>query len=133
LVLSNDVRLSYSSAAPNVLQNSICVRNLRVDVESNQHLDETLLGAQVGDKLAHLLLAAQVETGQRLVKQQQPRMGDQRLGELQPLLLAAGEPPHGPARVAGGADRGQRLGYRLLALAAGAAGEPDSPAVPVHT
>ena len=42
-------------------------------------------------------LVGQIEAVQRLVEDQQPRAADQRLGDQQPLLLAAREPPDRPA------------------------------------
>ncbi len=49
--------------------------------------------ADAGDERHHFLLVGQVQVGQRLVQQQQFRVGQQRLGDEQALLLSAGELP----------------------------------------
>ena len=58
-------------------------------VRRDQHRDPLLLG-DARDQGDNLLLAADVEIGQRLVKQQQPGPADQRVRDKDPLLLAAG-------------------------------------------
>ena len=60
-------------------------------VGRDQHRD-LLLGGDPRQQLDDLLGAAQVEVGQRLVEQQQPRPADQRVRDQDPLLLAARQP-----------------------------------------
>jgi hypothetical protein len=71
-VLAGDhlVRGADADPAPGDVHDAVGDGQQRVDVVGDQDHGETLLGAQVGDKLTHLLLAAQVEAGQRLVEQQ---------------------------------------------------------------
>ena len=49
--------------------------------------------ADAGDERHHFLLVGQVEVRQRLVQEQQFRVGQQRLGDEQALLLSARELP----------------------------------------
>ena len=56
--------------------------------------------ADLGDEAGHGGLVGQVEAVQRLVQQQQLGLGDQRLGDEQPLLLTTGHL----------ADRARRIG-----------------------
>src|SRR4029450_5900633 len=53
-----------------------------------------VFGAHLADELLHLLLRARVEPGGRLVQQQQDRRGQQRAGQRDLLLHAAGEGLH---------------------------------------
>ena len=50
-----------------------------------------LLSRDSRQEVDHLLLAADVQVGERLVEEQQSRMADQRVGDEDALLLAAGE------------------------------------------
>ena len=52
---------------------------------------DLLLTGQLAEQGDDLLLAAQVEVGERLVEQQQLGPGDQRVGDQHALLLAAGQ------------------------------------------
>ena len=75
-----------------------------------------------------LLAAADVEVGQGLVQQQQPRAADQGVRDQYPLLLPAGQQPHPGISEPGRVDRVQHLGDRF---AAGAGGDRDPEPVPV--
>ncbi len=55
------------------------------------------------------MASPQVEVGERLVEQQQPRPADQRVGDQHPLLLAAGQVPDARVGEALGLDRRQHL------------------------
>jgi hypothetical protein len=81
-------------------------------VRRDQHRDLLLL-SHLAEQADHVLLAADVQVGQRLVEQQQPGAADQRVRDHYPLLLAAGQiadPGVGePLR----ADRGQHLVHQL--------------------
>ena len=59
-------------------------------VRRDQHGD-LLLRGDPAEQRDDLLLAADVEVGQRLVEQQQPGTADQRVRDQDPLLLAAGQ------------------------------------------
>ena len=89
----------------------------------------SLLAGQLAEHGDDLLLAAEVEVGQRLVEQQQLRPGDQRVRDQHPLLLAAGELADPGVGVPGRADVGQR---RLDLLAALPRREAEAEPVPVE-
>ena len=75
-------------------------------------------------------LVGEVEGEQRLVGEDEHRVGDERLGHAQPLLLAAGEPADGRVRIRRRPDLGERGVDTRAILVAEAA---DAPAVAVET
>ncbi len=76
----------------------------------------------------------QIQTVQRLVEQQQPGPAGERLGDQQPLLLPAGQPPDRLVGVAGGADQLDQLGDPPLGCpAATSPGQGQAPPVAVQT
>ena len=66
------------------------------------------------------LAQRRVEVRERLVEQQDARLGRERPGERHPLLLAARDLADAPALEAGEVDQRQRLGHPRAALAASA-------------
>ena len=81
----------------------------RVDlVRGDQHRD-LLLAGDAGEQRHDFVGAAQVEVRQRLIEQQQPRPGDQRVRDQDALLLAAGELADARVGEALGVDRVQHL------------------------
>ncbi len=52
---------------------------------------ESELVAQAGDHLGHLVRLLRVHPGGRLVEQQQPRLGGERAGDLEPAAVGVGE------------------------------------------
>ena len=94
-------------------------RQQRVDlVRGDQHGDPLLAG-DPREQRDDLVGAAQVEVGQRLVEQQQPRAADQRVGDQDALLLAAGEPPDAGVGEAARVDRPEHLLDQRAARARG--------------
>jgi hypothetical protein len=71
----------------------------------------------------HVAGAGGVQVAGRLVRQQHARAVDQRAGDRDALLLAAGEPRRGLVRVLGDRERVQQLGAALLGLAGVQAGQ----------
>ena len=59
-------------------------------MSGDEHSD-LLLGRYTGHKLDHLLFAADVEVGQRLVEQEQTRVADEGMGDQDTLLLTTRE------------------------------------------
>ena len=68
-----------------------------------------LLARDPREQRDDLLRAAQVEVRERLVEQQQLRRADQRVGDQDPLLLAAREPADARVGEAARADRVEHL------------------------
>jgi hypothetical protein len=62
-------------------------------VRGDQHRPAGVAG-EAEQELAHAVAGVRVETGGRLVEDQQRRLVDQRLGDLDPGLLTRGEVPH---------------------------------------
>ena len=71
---------------------------------------------------ARPLAQRRIEIRERLVEQEHPRLGRQRAGERDPLLLAAGKLSHPAALVSGEVDQGQRPRHPLVQLVAADAG-----------
>ena len=76
----------------------------RVHVVRGEQHGDLLLAGQLAEHRDDLLLAAQVEVGERLVEQQQLGPGDQRVRDEHALLLAAGQLAHPGIGVPGRAD-----------------------------
>ena len=70
----------------------------------DQHHGHLLLAADPRDQRRDGGLVGQVEAVERLVEQSNSRLADERLGDQQPLLLAAGELADRPGGEGGGAD-----------------------------
>ncbi len=75
-----------------------------------------MLAGELAEHGDDLLLAAQVEVGERLVEQEQLRPGDQRVRDQHALLLAAGQLADPCVGVLVRADIGQRRIDQLPAL-----------------
>ena len=71
------------------------------------------LGAGPPDQGEHLVAAGRVEAVGRLVEQQQPRVVDERLGQLDPLLHAGRVAADRPVALLVQADVAQHLGRPL--------------------
>src|SRR5258708_31925407 len=71
----------------------------RIQVVRHEQHGHVPLAAQTVNEVDDLMLTAQVQAGQRLVQQEQFRVGEQRLRKQQPLLLPT---PEGTDRVIGG-------------------------------
>ena len=92
-------------AAAGEVDDAVEVGEDRVDVVGDeQHGDALARGRSAATSAATARLVGQVEAVERLVEQQQLRPADQRLGDQQPLLLAAGELADRPLGVGAGAD-----------------------------
>ena len=76
----------------------------RVDVVGDEQHGHALPSADLCHERGHDRLVGQVEAVERLVQQQQLRPAHERLGDQQPLLLAAGELPDRAVRVLARAD-----------------------------
>ena len=88
----------------------------RVHVVRGEQHGDLLLAGQPAEHRDDLLLAPEVEVGQRLVEQQQLGPGDQGVRDQHPLLLAAGELAHPRVGVPGRAHVAQRRLDHLPAL-----------------
>ena len=104
-------------------------RHQRVHVVRRQQHRDALGPGQPGQHRDDPLLAGDVQVGQRLVEQQQPRQADQRVRDHDPLLLAAGQLADPRVGVPPRADRGQHV---VDQLAAGPGRQPDAELVPVE-
>ena len=65
---------------------------------------------------AHLIPELGVQIAERLIEQQQPRLGDERSGQRDPLLLAAAQQRRGPVLEGGHADQFQCLAHLVSDL-----------------
>ena len=65
---------------------------------------------QVGDHVPGSAASRRVEPGRRLVEEEQLRVADQRQGDVEAALLAAGEPRHASLGLLLEADQADRLG-----------------------
>ena len=74
---------------------------------------DTELGAGALDEVEHLVATGRVEPVGGLVEQQQPRVMDQRLGQLDALLHARGVAAHGSVALLEEAHVPQHLGAAL--------------------
>ena len=83
-------------------------RQHRVDLVGDEQHGGAGGAAPLVDQSGDGALVGEVEREQRLVAQQHLGVADERLRHPQPLLLAAGEPPHRRVRVGGAADRLER-------------------------
>jgi hypothetical protein len=102
----------------------------RVDLVGHEHHRRVVAAPAVVEQLHHRALVVQVQRHQRLVAQQHVRIGGQRLGDAQPLLLAAGQLPDPHLPVVARPDFGEQLvdpGPSPLP------GRPDPPPVAVQT
>ncbi len=107
----------------------------RVDVVRDHHHGHPLLVADPPQQGGDGALVRQVEAVQRLVEQQQSGPTDERLGDQQPLLLAARTLPDRPPRVGGRADQLDDLGHAVLCrppLRGAYTGQRDPPPVAVQ-
>ena len=66
-------------------------RQQRVHVVRRDEHRDLLVPGDLAEQFDHILLAGDVQVGQRLVEQEQPGPADQRVGDQYPLLLAAGQ------------------------------------------
>ena len=62
------------------------------EVVADQDVGDGGLVADVGEQVQHLRLDGHVESGHRLVQDEDPRLGRQRPGDRDPLPLTAGQP-----------------------------------------
>ena len=69
-------------------------RQQRVHVVGRDQHRDLLLAGDPAEQFDHVLLAGDVQVGQRLVEQEQPGTADQRVRDQHPLLLAAGQEAH---------------------------------------
>ena len=90
----------------------------------DDHDRDAELGADPADQLQHRGPARRVQADGRLVEQQQPRVADQRLGQLDPLLHAGRVGADLAVALLVQADVAQRLGGALLGRGRREAGHP---------
>ncbi len=88
-------------------------RQQRVHLVSRDQHRDPLLPGDAGEQRDDLLLAGDVEVGQRLVEQQQAGAADQRVRDQDPLLLPAGQQPDPRVRDVLGVDGRQHLVHQL--------------------
>jgi hypothetical protein len=88
-------------------------RKQRIDIVRGQQHGHPLLLRDPRDQLDDLLPAAQVEVRQRLVHQQQARLGYQRVGDQDALLLPAGQGADPLIRERSRTDGGEHPVHRL--------------------
>ena len=81
-------------------------------------------------KLGRFLCAARVEAGERLIEEQELRLGCQSVGDQDPLLFAAGQGPYPGIGEVGGVDGPEKL---VDQGALGARPYGDAQASPVHS
>ena len=96
-------------AAAREVDDPVHHRQQRVDLVGGDQDGDAALAADPGEQRDDLAGAAQVEVRERLVGEQQARAGDQRVGDQDPLLLAAGEAADAGVGEGLGADRGEHL------------------------
>src|SRR5439155_16448151 len=121
-------------AAAGEVDDAVEVADDRVDVVRDEQHGDLLLFADAAHECGDRGLVRQVEAVERLVEQQQLRPPDQRLGDQQALLLAAGEFPDRPAGIGGGADELDHLrDAGRVSPATRATREWDPPAGPVQS
>jgi hypothetical protein len=105
----------------------------RVDVVGDEQDGHLLLLADASHERSDGSLIGEIEAVERLVEQQQTGAADERLGDQQALLLAAGELADGLVRVARGIDELDHLGdSRCLSRAARQRRDRDAPASAVE-
>ena len=78
---------------------------------------------QLAEQREHLLARLGVEVAGGLVGEHQTRLADERTGDRDALLLAAGEPLGGMCGAAGEADLGERRAGALVRLGMGDAAQ----------
>src|SRR5579875_2140915 len=104
-------------------------RQQRVHLVGGDQHRHPLLGGDSGQQRDHLLCAAQIKAGQRLVEQQHLRAADQRVADQHPLQLPARQQPD-PA--VGKRLRLHRLEHLLHPAASGVGGQWQPQAVAVQ-
>src|SRR5436190_5789462 len=115
------------------VDDAVEVAENRVDVVGDEQHGDVLLPTDPAHERGDRRLVGQVEAVEGLVEEEQLGSADERLGDQQPLLLAAGQLADGLAGVAGGVDELEHL--RDARRRPGAAGEPrqrDAEARPVE-
>jgi hypothetical protein len=90
-----------------------------------------VMGHEVDDRIAELLLGLLVDSGDRLVQHQQVGFTRERLGDHHALLLTTGQLGHGPVAQVAQRDGLQRVVHRI-AIGASAQAPPSSAREPPH-
>src|SRR3954447_12115825 len=125
------VGCSLDRAAGGEVDEAVEVAEDRVDVVDDEQDANLLLPADALDESGNRSLIGKVEAVERLVEHQQARPPDERPGEEQALLLAAGELADRPPRVVARADELEHLADTLC-LPSAAERERHAPAVNVE-
>ncbi len=107
-------------------QHPVGQRDGFVDVVGHEQHTEAVLTPEVEQQRAHAQPGQRVERAERLVEQQQVRLGHQRTGQRNPLRLTTGQRQRPHLGAVGEADVGQRTvgAGLLLGLRQPAAGQP---------
>ena len=87
----NLFRRADAVGAGSQVEHAVRERQHGVDVVGDEENGGAVAAAALIDETAHFALVVQVQADQRLVAQQDRRLGDQRLSDPQALLLTAGE------------------------------------------
>ena len=107
---------------PAVEDDDVVADPLQLAEQVGGHQDrDAELGADPADQRQHVVARGRVEAVGRLVEQHQPRVVDERLGELGPLLHAGGVAADRAVALLGQPDVAQHVGG---ALARGGVGQP---------
>ncbi len=114
------------------IQHPVDVRQHRVDLVGHEQHGGSLGSPALVDKSDDLALMAQVERQQRFVAEQQRGIGNQCLGDTDPLLLPAGQLGDRRARQFARADRREDLGHPLALPAGVEPARPQPVAVQAH-
>ena len=114
LGLQHLVRRPHRPPARRQVEHAVGDAQDRVHVVGHEDDRRARVAAAAVEQVDDRPLRRQVEREQRLVGQEQGRVGDERLGDPQALLLAAGEPPHRELGVRGRADGRKRACNALV-------------------
>jgi hypothetical protein len=115
LGLDHLVGVAHRHPAPRHVDDPVHDRHQRVHVVGREQHGDVFGPGQPGQHRDDPLLAGDVQVGQRLVEQQQPRPADQGVRDHDPLLLAAGQLADPRVRVPLRSDRGEHVGDQLAA------------------
>ena len=129
LGLDHLIGVAHRDPAPGHVDDPVHDRHQRVHIVRREQHRDALGPGQPREHRHDALLAGDVQVGQRLVEQQQPRLADQGVRDHDPLLLAAGQLADPGVRVPLRADGGQHVGDQL---ATGPGRQPDAELVPVQ-
>jgi hypothetical protein len=105
-------------AAAGEVEHAVDVVDDGVDLVGDEDDGAVLLVALPVDQPADRLLVVQVKGEQRLVTQEDARLGGQGLGDAQALLFPARQPPDGGVGIGGRADLGEQRVDRVPVSAA---------------